>query len=103
MNKKSKPQIDLAQAELRQAIVEAGGNEVFCLGRTDADRIVAEVEILARGHAGAVPAILQYCRPGDVIIHNHPSGDLTPSDADLEIASRVGIAVNTVRRLLKAA
>jgi ATP-dependent DNA helicase DinG len=79
-----------AQAELRDAIVEAGGNEVFCLGRTDADRRVATVEVLARGHASAVPAILQHCRPGDVVLHNHLSGDLTPSDADLEIASRLG-------------
>lgn len=79
-----------AQAALRTAIVEAHGNEVFCLGRTDADRRVNTVEVLARGHKRAVPAILQLCRPGDVVIHNHPGGNLTPSDADLEIASRLG-------------
>jgi ATP-dependent DNA helicase DinG len=97
-----------AQAELREAILDAGGNEVFCLGRTDGDRRVAAVEVLARGHASAVPAILQRCRPGDVVIHNHPSGDLTPSDADLEIASRLGnmgtgcyIVDNAVTRLYR--
>lgn len=79
-----------AREQLRTAIAEARGNEVFCLGRTDADLVVTAVEILARGHQGAVPAILQLCRPGDVVIHNHPSGVLTPSDADLSIASRLG-------------
>jgi ATP-dependent DNA helicase DinG len=79
-----------AQTELCNAITEAHGNEVFCLGRTDGARRVATVEVLARGHRRAVPAILQHCRPGDVVIHNHPGGNLTPSDADLEIASRLG-------------
>lgn len=79
-----------ARQQLRAAILDAGGNEVFCLGRAGADRIVTTVEILARGHESAVPAILQHCRPGDVVIHNHPSGNLTPSGADLEIASRLG-------------
>ena len=81
-----------AQVALRCAIADANGNEVFALGRTDAERVVTAVEILARGHQGAVPAILQRCRPGDVVIHNHPSGDLTPSDADLGIAARLGDA-----------
>jgi ATP-dependent DNA helicase DinG len=79
-----------AVAALRSAIAEAGGNEVFFLGRTDAERRVVEVEVLARGSAEAVPAILQLCRYGDVVIHNHPSGVLQPSPADLEIAARLG-------------
>jgi ATP-dependent DNA helicase DinG len=75
---------------LRAAITDAAGNEVFFLGRTDGERRVVEVEVLARGSAEAVPAILQLCRYGDVVIHNHPSGHLHPSAADLEIASRLG-------------
>ena len=75
---------------LRQAIREAGGNEVFFLGHTDATRQVIAIEVLARGSREAVPAILQACRHGDVVIHNHPSGDLSPSRADLEIAGRLG-------------
>lgn len=93
---------------LAQAIRDAGGNEVFFLGRADADQRVVEVEVLARGNAGAVPAILQHCRFGDVVIHNHPSGELTPSDADIEIASRLGamgvgfhIIDNAAERLYK--
>ena len=79
-----------AQVSLRQAVLEADGNEVFCLGYTDENRLVLDIEILARGNRDAVPAILQSCRIGDVVIHNHPSGHLTPSSADLEIASQLG-------------
>jgi ATP-dependent DNA helicase DinG len=79
-----------SQAKLQQEISASGGNEVFCLGRTDAEQVVIDLEILARGNKTAVPAILQACRPGDVIIHNHPSGHLEPSDADLEIAGNLG-------------
>jgi len=78
------------QETLRLAIAETGGNEVFCLGHTDASRTVIDLEVLARGNREAVPAILQACRPGDVVIHNHPGGRLTPSAADLDIAGRLG-------------
>ena len=79
-----------SQAKLRQDILESDGNEVFCIGRTDAEQVVVAVEILARGNREAVPAILQACRPGDVIIHNHPSGHLEPSEPDLAIAGNLG-------------
>lgn len=76
--------------DMRRAIAEAGGREVFFHGRTDSDLRVAGVRVLARGNDSAVPAIVQECRYGDVVIHNHPSGRLEPSAADLEIASRLG-------------
>ncbi|MGK2907036.1 MAG: helicase C-terminal domain-containing protein [Desulfuromonadales bacterium] len=79
-----------SQARLRQEILDSGGNEVFCIGHTDAEQIVTDLEILARGNRAAVPAILQACRPGDVIIHNHPSGRLEPSEPDLAIAGNLG-------------
>lgn len=79
-----------AQIDLRHAILDAGGNEVFCLGRVGARQQVVEVEVLARGSRTAVPAILPACRPGDVVIHNHPGGNLEPSPADLEIAAQLG-------------
>ena len=79
-----------SQAKLRQEILEAGGNEVFCIGQTNAEQVVVDLDILARGNREAVPAILQTCRPGDVIIHNHPSGRLEPSEPDLAIAGNLG-------------
>ncbi len=77
-------------AQLRHAIREAGGNEVFALAQTDAERRVVQLEILARGSESAVPAILQTCGYGDVVIHNHPSGVLVPSAPDIEIAGKLG-------------
>ncbi|MCK4691060.1 MAG: helicase, partial [Desulfuromonadales bacterium] len=94
--------------QLRYAIDEAGGNEVFVLGQVDAERRIVQVEVLARGSEAAVPAILQTCRYGDVVIHNHPSGDLRPSAADIEVASQFGslgvgfyIVNNTVDKLYR--
>ena len=78
------------QEQLRREIGDAGGNEVFCIGHTDAGQLVIDLEVLARGSRDAVPAILQSCRPGDVVIHNHPSGHLEPSEPDLAIAGSLG-------------
>jgi ATP-dependent DNA helicase DinG len=75
---------------MRHEIGEASGNEVFFIGRTNLDGIVCEVEAIARGTKTAVPAILARAACGDVVVHNHPSGDLTPSGADMEIASVAG-------------
>src|SRR5512147_712639 len=75
---------------MRQEIAEVGGNEVFFLGRTDENGIVTEAEPLARGSRDAVAAIMINVTFGDVVIHNHPSGNLTPSRADLEIAATLG-------------
>jgi ATP-dependent DNA helicase DinG len=79
-----------ALLQIRSSITETGGNEVFFLGRTDETRLVVEAEPLARGNRDAVAAILIAASFGDVVIHNHPSGILTPSPADLDIASILG-------------
>jgi len=80
----------VAADALRAAIADAGGNEVFLLGTLDDQAVVTAVRVLARGNRHAVPALLQVPRPGEVVIHNHPSGTLTPSDADLSVASALG-------------
>jgi ATP-dependent DNA helicase DinG len=75
---------------MRHEIAGASGNEVFFIGRTNVDGIVCEVEAIARGSKQAVPAILSRAVCGDVVIHNHPSSDLTPSSADMDLASVAG-------------
>ncbi len=80
---------DQARQALRLAIGDAQGNEVFVLG-TLVSGTVAEVRVLARGHSNAVPALLRIPRSGEVVIHNHPSGDLRPSGPDLQVASALG-------------
>jgi len=81
---------------LRQTIAEAGGNEVFFLGRVswqeDAQgpvATVAEVDVMARGHRGAVPAVIAEAEKWDISIHNHPGGHLEPSEADLSVAQEL--------------
>jgi ATP-dependent DNA helicase DinG len=88
---------------LRAEIKEAGGNEVFALGYFDGiysdgdgsdsdSKLIARIEISARGNEGAVPAVHDRLASADVLIHNHPSGFLTPSDNDLAIACRAAEA-----------
>ncbi|MEI6205266.1 MAG: helicase C-terminal domain-containing protein [Desulfuromonadales bacterium] len=78
------------RALMRHEISAAGGNEVFFIARTNVDGIICEAETIARGSKVAVPAIITRASGGDVVIHNHPSGDLTPSSADMDIASVCG-------------
>lgn len=86
MNIEEKINIEIRE-KMRKEIEEAQGNEVFFRGIPDEDGIVSQVEVLARGNRYSVPAILKAMRKGEVIIHNHPSGHLFPSDADVEIAA----------------
>lgn len=79
-----------AIAAVRREIAEADGNEVFFVAHTDESKIIVEVEALARGSRDMVAAILIASSFGDVVIHNHPSGNLTPSRPDVEIASVLG-------------
>lgn len=79
-----------AATALREAIRDAGGNEVFAAGRLDDGGLVAEITVAARGAKASVPALEGFLDRGDVLIHNHPSGLLSPSEADLGVASRAG-------------
>ncbi|HUZ17795.1 MAG TPA: helicase C-terminal domain-containing protein [Spirochaetia bacterium] len=75
---------------IRNAIREADGQEVLFVGKVDQDGVVVSIAIAARGNEGAVPALMPHMEKGDVVIHNHPSGGLRPSDPDLSVASRLG-------------
>jgi len=81
-----------AIAVLRTEIEDSGGNEVFALGYIDDAKLVARIEVSARGNEGSVLAIQDKLGNADVLIHNHPSGFLTPSDNDLIISSRAAEA-----------
>jgi ATP-dependent DNA helicase DinG len=74
---------------MRHAIEQADGNEVFFLGYIEEDFLVHDIEVVSRGHQTAVPAVMKRAQEADVVIHNHPSGQLTPSEADLSIASQL--------------
>lgn len=73
---------------LRNEIKDAHGNEVFFTGRLDAHSCVVQASVHSRGHESAVPVVSLEISMAQVLIHNHPSGRLKPSDADLAIASK---------------
>ena len=75
-----------AAQTLREAVTLARGIEVFAIGDVDADGHVRELVVHARGNRHAVPALIGRARRGQVLIHNHPSGVLEASDADLGVA-----------------
>jgi len=71
---------------LQNAISEAGGNEVFFTGQIDSNGVVTKVQVGARGNEHEVVVNQTHLRTGSVLIHNHPGGNLTPSNADLSVA-----------------
>jgi ATP-dependent DNA helicase DinG len=48
------------------------------------------VKAVARGTRDMVPALGPHMHQGDVVIHNHPSGVLQPSRADVDVANGLG-------------
>jgi ATP-dependent DNA helicase DinG len=79
-----------AQNRLREAILCMEGREVFAIGALDASGMVQNLEIVARGTEGAVAAPFRSRERAHVLIHNHPSGTLFPSDADIAVAAEAG-------------
>lgn len=79
-----------AAQKTEAAIEETGGREVFFAGALNPDGLVEDVRVMARGHDTAVNAVFEGLKLREVVIHNHPSGDLTPSDADLALSSAYG-------------
>ena len=79
-----------AMEDMRLEISESGGNEVFFRGIPDGEGLVSAVEVIARGNSSSVAALLNMMRKNEVIIHNHPSGVLIPSDEDVNISSMYG-------------
>ncbi|MBQ9237922.1 MAG: ATP-dependent DNA helicase [Treponema sp.] len=69
--------------EMRQQISAAGGNEVFFTGTVDELNVVTSVAAMARGREHEVAIHRAAARDAAVVLHNHPGGDLTPSDADM--------------------
>ncbi len=72
---------------MKDVIKQAYGNEVFFAGKINAEGIVVSIEVGSRGSSNTVPVQFELARKYDVLIHNHPSGNLTPSNADLSVAS----------------
>jgi ATP-dependent DNA helicase DinG len=80
---------DEAAERIRSEIARANGREVCFLADVLPDRTVVNARAIARGNHAAVLAVARDVPEGGLMIHNHPSGRLEPSDADLAVAARV--------------
>lgn len=80
---------DTAEA-IRSEISASLDNEVFFVGDFDDNGLCSDIKVLARGNEFSVPAIIGSASPGQIVVHNHPSGNLTPSEQDVHLASIFG-------------
>ena len=78
-----------AAAAIRVAIKLAGGREVCFACQVDEGGVVRSARVVARGDVRSVLALPGFAEKGEMLVHNHPSGLLEPSQADLEVAARV--------------
>ena len=76
-------------AALRAAIGLAGGREVCFVCTEDDDGVLQTARVVARGDVTSVLALPGFAQRGELLVHNHPSGILEPSEADLAIAARM--------------
>ncbi|HEU5261747.1 MAG TPA: helicase C-terminal domain-containing protein [Gemmatimonadales bacterium] len=74
---------------VRAEIAAAHGREVSFVARPDANGLIVEARVVARGTVDAVLALPGIAGRGEIFIHNHPSGVLEPSGADLSVAARL--------------
>src|SRR6266545_2345256 len=74
---------------LAREIAAAGGREVCFVATLDDAGALTAARPVARGTADEVLALPGVADPGEMVLHNHPSGWLEPSPADLSIAARL--------------
>ena len=91
---------------LAQEIEAAEGREVSFVATVDRDGNVTGARTVARGSVDRVLALNGVAGPGEMLLHNHPSGHLSPSGADLNVAAQLhdngvgfGIISNDATRL----
>jgi ATP-dependent DNA helicase DinG len=67
----------------------AGEREVCFVAVVSPSGVISEARAVARGTPEMVLALPGVARRGEMVLHNHPSGELEPSHADLDIAARL--------------
>jgi len=77
-----------AREAIAGEIAAAGGREVSFVADVDEAGCVTAVTVVARGTVDQVLALPGIARRGQMLLHNHPSGLLSPSNADLDVAAR---------------
>src|ERR1041385_1025908 len=91
---------------MKAGIRLAGGREVCFVCTLNDDGLLQTTRVASRGDIRSVLALPGFAARGEMLVHNHPSGNLEPSEPDLEIAARLhddgigfGIIDNAVREL----
>jgi ATP-dependent DNA helicase DinG len=74
---------------IRAEIARAEGREVCFLASVDSARTVEDPRAVSRGNFQAVLVAARGAPEGGVMIHNHPSGTLEPSEADMGVAAQL--------------
>ena len=74
---------------MKAAIRLAQGREVCFTCTVDEDGVLVASRVVARGDVGRVLALPGFAQRGEMLVHNHPSGILQPSDQDLAVAARL--------------
>ena len=77
------------RAFLAGEIAAAAGREVSFAAEVDRDGVITGARVLARGTVEMVLACPGAAERGTMLLHNHPSGRLDPSGADLNVAARL--------------
>jgi ATP-dependent DNA helicase DinG len=77
------------RVQLAQEIAAAEGREVCFVATVGLDGTLASARAVARGTPEMVLALPGVARRGEMLLHNHPTGTLEPSHADLNVAARL--------------
>src|SRR6185503_9676795 len=95
-----------AAGAIRTAVRLAGNREVCFVCSLDSRGTIQTARVVARGSVDSVLALPGVANRGEMLLHNHPSGLLDPSDADMRVAARLhddgvgfGIIDNTATKL----
>lgn len=95
-----------AVCRLAEEISDAEGREVSFVAEVRESGEIAAVRPVARGTVTSVLALPGVASRGEMLLHNHPGGNLDPSEADLDVAARLhdsgvgfGIINNTATEL----
>ncbi|HEV8511271.1 MAG TPA: helicase C-terminal domain-containing protein [Gemmatimonadales bacterium] len=78
-----------ARTLLQEEIAAAHGREASFVVRADPNGTLTDARVVARGTIDAVLALPGVAQRGEMLLHNHPSGFLEPSGADLHVAARL--------------
>jgi len=74
---------------MAQEIARSRGREVCFVGTVDDQGVIVAARVVARGTVDQVLALPGAASRGEIVLHNHPGGDLEPSVADLTVAARL--------------